>query len=72
MLPSLFVKVIGACLLIIGVYDTSVYRYALTKGEETFNFFGRRLQAKHVIVRVGFATVLTFYYVVGLVLVVEG
>ncbi len=65
-------KVIGACLLIIGVYDTSVYWYALTQADETFNFFGRRLQSKHVIVRIGFATVLTFYYVVGLVLIAEG
>ncbi len=72
MLPSIFLKLIGGCLLIIGVYDTGVYWYALTKGEETFNFFGRSLPANHKIVRIGFAAVLTFYYVVGLLLVVEG
>jgi len=26
MLPSLFLKFVGACLLIFGVYDTNVYR----------------------------------------------
>lgn len=62
-------KLIGVCLLVFGVYDTNVYWYALTKGEGTFDFFGRNLPAKHPIVRIGFGSVLTFYYVVGCILV---
>ncbi len=72
MLPSLFLKSVGLCLLVFGVYDTNVYRYALTTAEGTFDFFGRNLSAKHRIVRLGFALVLTFYYSVGLVLLILG
>lgn len=72
MLPSLFLKFVGVCLLVFGVYDTNVYWYALTKGAGTFDFFGRNLPAKHSIVRTGFGLVLLFYYAVGLVLLVFG
>ena len=71
-MPSIFLKLIGACLLVIGVYDTGVYWYALTNGDETFNFFGRRLGADNKIVRIVFAVVLTFYYAAGLALLVYG
>jgi len=71
-LPSLFLKFVGACLLIFGVYDTNVYWYAVTKGEGTFDFFGRNLPATHRIVRTGFSLVLLFYYIVGSVLLVLG
>ncbi len=72
MLPSIFLKLVGACLLVLGVYDTKIYWYGLTHGGETFNFFGRNLPANHTIVRLGFATVLIFYYAVGSVLLIEG
>lgn len=72
MLPSIFLKVIGVCLLAFGIYDTNVYWYALTKGEETFDFFGRNLSARHKIVKIGFSLVLVFYYAIGLVLVTLG
>lgn len=72
MLPRLFLKFVGACLLIFGVYDTNVYRYAVTRGEGTFDFFGRNLPATHRIVRVGFSLVLIFYYVVGSLLLIFG
>lgn len=72
MLPWLFLKFVGACLLIFGVYDTNVYRYAITKGQGTFDFFGRELPATHGIVRVGFSLVLLFYYVVGSLLLIFG
>ena len=72
MLPGLFLKSVGLCLIVIGLYDTNVYRYALAKGEGTFDFFGRELPAKHPIVRLGFGTVLLFYYAVGSVLLVLG
>lgn len=72
MLPGLFLKFVGACLLIFGVYDTNVYRYAITRGEGTFDFFGRNLPATHRIVRVGFSLVLIFYYVVGSLLLIFG
>ena len=72
MLPGSFLKFVGACLIVIGVYDTNVYRYALTKGEGTFDFFGRELPARHIIVRMGFGLVLLFYYSVGAVLLVLG
>jgi hypothetical protein len=72
MLPSPFLKFVGICLLIFGVYDTNVYRYALAKGEGTFDFFGRNLPATHSIVRVGFSLVLVFYYAVGSVLLILG
>jgi len=68
MLPVLFLKFVGFCLIVIGLYDTNVYRYALAKGEGTFDFFGRELSAKHPLVRVGFGTVLVFYYSVGAIL----
>jgi len=70
MLPVLFLKFVGLCLIVIGLYDTNVYRYALAKGEGTFDFFGRELSAKHPLVRVGFGTVLVFYYSVGVILLV--
>jgi hypothetical protein len=72
MLPWLFLKFVGVCLLIFGVYDTNVYRYAITKGQGTFDFFGRDLPATHGIVRVGFSLVLIFYYVVGSLLLIFG
>jgi hypothetical protein len=72
MLPALFLKFVGISLIIFGLYDTNVYRYALAKGEGTFDFFGRELPAKHPIVRLGFGTVLLFYYVVGAVLLLLG
>ncbi len=72
MLPSLFLRLVGVFLLIIGLYDTNVYRYALTRGEGTFDFFGRNLPANHRIVKTGFALVLAFYYVVGSILAVFG
>jgi len=72
MLPSLFLKVVGLCLIAIGLYDTNVYRYALAKGEGTFDFFGKELPAKHPVVRLGFSIVLIFYFTVGLVLLVLG
>jgi len=49
-----------------------VYRYVLTKGDGTFDFFGKELPARHPWVRLGFGAVLLFYYVVGLVLLVLG
>jgi len=72
MLPSLFLKFVGACLLIFGVYDTNVYRYAIAKGSGTFDFFGRELPATNSIVRIGFSLVLVFYYAVGSLLVMFG
>ena len=72
MLPSLFLKSVGVCLIVIGLYDTNVYRYALAKGQGTFDFFGRELSAKHPIVRLGFGTVLVFYYAVGFILLLLG
>jgi hypothetical protein len=72
LLPSLFLKFVGVCLLAFGGYDTNVYWYALKKGEGTFDFFGRNLPANHRIVRTGFTLVLAFYYVVGSVLLVFG
>jgi hypothetical protein len=72
MLPSLFLKLVGFCLLVFGVYDTNLYWYALTKGEGTFDFFGRNLPANHRIIKLGFSLVLTFYYLIGTVLVIFG
>jgi hypothetical protein len=72
LLPSLFLKFTGLCLIVIGLYDTNVYRYALTLSKGTFDFFGKELAAKHPIVRLGFGIVLFFYYAVGLVLLVLG
>jgi hypothetical protein len=72
MLPSLFLKFVGLCLIIIGFYDTNVYRYALAKGEGTFDFFGRELPAKQPVVRLGFGIVLLFYYAAGSILLVLG
>ena len=72
MLPSLFLKSVGVCLIVIGLYDTNVYRYAFAKGQGTFDFFGRELSAKHPIVKLGFGAVLFFYYAVGSLLVVLG
>jgi hypothetical protein len=71
-LPSIFLKFVGVCLLVLGLYDTKVYSYGLTHGGETFNFFGRSLPANHKIVRLGFTVVLVFYYTVGLWLLTEG
>lgn len=71
-MPSLFLKFVGVCLIIIGLYDTNVYRYALAKGEGIFDFFGRELPARHAVVRLGFGVVLVFYYAVGLVLLFLG
>ena len=72
MLPSAFLKVVGACLLVFGVYDASVYRYALTRSKDTFDFFGHRLAPKHPLVKVGFVLVLTFYFAVGLIMLLFG
>jgi len=72
MLLSLFLKSVGVCLLIFGVYDTNVYWYAIVKGGGTFDFFGRNIPATRSIVRVGFSLVLVFYYVVGSVLLILG
>ena len=72
MLPVLFLKFVGLCLIIIGLYDTNVYRYALANGEGTFDFFGREFSAKHFVVRLGFGTVMLFYYAVGSILLVLG
>jgi hypothetical protein len=72
LLPSEFLKFVGVCLLAIGVYDTNVYRYALTTSLGTFDFFGRELPAKHPVVKIGFSVVLLFYYTVGLVLLILG
>jgi hypothetical protein len=72
MLPSLFLKFVGICLIVIGLYDTNVYRYALAKGGGTFDFFGKELPAKHPVVRFGFGVVLLFYYAVGAVLLALG
>lgn len=72
MLPTIFLKAVGVSLLILGVYDTKVYWYALTTGDESFDFFGRELAANHWIVRLGFTLVLTFYYCVGIVLLALG
>ena len=72
MLPSLFLKFTGLCLIVIGLYDTNVYRYALTIGTGTFDFFGKELPARHPVVRLGFGIVLFFYYAVGLVVLVLG
>jgi hypothetical protein len=72
MLPTTFLKVVGACLLVFGVYDTSVYRYAITHSKETFDFFGHRLSPNHPLVKVGFVLVLTFYYAVGMTMLVFG
>ena len=69
MLPSAFLKFVGVCLLAFGVYDTNVYRYALTKSIGTFDFFGKELPAKHPMVRIGFSVVLLFYYSIGLLLI---
>ena len=72
MLPSIFLKLVGVSLLIFGVYDTKVYWYALTKGEGTLDFFGRELPARHRGVKIGFSSVLAFYYAVGTVLLMFG
>jgi hypothetical protein len=72
MLPSVFLKLVGVCLLIFGAYDTKVYASSLTKGTGTFDCFGRELPAGHTVVRLGFSLVLAFYYIVGVVLLVLG
>jgi len=72
LLPSLFLRFVGVCLIIIGVYDTLVYRYAITTGKGTFDFLGRELPGTHLVVRFGFAVVLVFYFVVGFVLLTLG
>jgi hypothetical protein len=71
-LPSIFLKLVGVSLLIFGVYDSKVYWYALTKGDGTFDFFGRELPAKHRGVKIGFVSVLSFYFAVGGVLLIFG
>lgn len=72
MLPSPFLKVAGVCLLVIGLYDTNLYHYALTRSEDTFDFFGRRLAPGHPLVKIGFIVVLAFYYLVGTLMVIFG
>ena len=72
MLSSLILKFVGSCLIIIGLYDTNVYRYALKKPGSTFDFFGKELPPKHAVVRLGFAIVLLFYFAVGLILLLLG
>jgi hypothetical protein len=72
LLPSLFLKSIGACLLAFGFYDTNVYWYALRTGQGTFDFFGRAMPANHKLIRLGFSVVLLFYYSVGLILMMFG
>jgi hypothetical protein len=63
---------VGVCLIIFGIYDTLVYRYAIATGKGTFDFFGKELPGTYKIVRLGFTVVLIFYYVVGLVLLLLG
>ena len=70
MLPAIFLRVVGACLLAFGVYDTNVYLYALIRSNDTFDFFGHKMAPDHPLVKVGFVFVLTFYYVVGTVMLV--
>ena len=65
-------KLVGVSLLVFGAYDTKVYWYALIKGEGVFDFFGRELPARHRGVKIGFSSVLVFYYVVGTVLLIFG
>jgi hypothetical protein len=72
LLPSLFLKSVGICLLAFGFYDTNVYRYALRTGRGTFDFFGRAMRANHKVIRLGFSIVLLFYYSVGLILIIFG
>ena len=72
MLPSPFVKVIGACLLVFGVYDTGIYLYALTRSKDTFDFFGHKLAPGHTLVKLGFSLVLTFYYAAGITMLLFG
>jgi hypothetical protein len=71
-LPSIFLKLVGVSLLIFGVYDSKVYWYALTKGDGTFDFFGRELPVRHRGVKIGFVSVLLFYFAVGTVLLIFG
>jgi hypothetical protein len=72
LLPSLFLKSVGICLLVFGFYDTNVYWYSLRTGRGTFDFFGKAMPANHKVVRLGFGFVLFFYYSVGLVLIMLG
>jgi len=72
LLPSLFLKSIGVCLLIFGLYDTRVYWYSLRHGHGTFDFFGKTIPASHILIKLGFGGVLTFYYVVGSILIIFG
>lgn len=72
LLPSVFLKFVGVCLLAFGFYDTSIYWYALKEGHGSFDFFGKTLPANHKIVRTGFGCVLLFYYAIGSTLLVLG
>lgn len=65
-------KLVGVSLLIFGVYDTKVYWYALTNGEGVFDFFGKELPARHRVVKIGFSSVLAFYFAVGTILLIFG
>ncbi|HUK50445.1 MAG TPA: hypothetical protein VLV18_05370 [Terriglobales bacterium] len=72
MLPSIIVRSVGICLLIIGVYDTSVYVYSVMWAKETFDLFGHKLHPRHPIIVTGFAGVLAFYFVVGALMLMFG
>ena len=72
MLPSLFLKIVGVCLLGFGFYDTRVFLYAVGKGRGSFDFFGRIMPADHWAIRIGFGAVIAFYYLVGTVLIALG
>ncbi len=71
MLPSIFLKMIGVCLIAFGIYDTYAYCYSF-RIHETFNFFGKTLPANHRAVKVGFSIVLAFYYLTGTTLIIFG
>jgi hypothetical protein len=72
MLPSVFLKVVGVCLIGFGLYDTRVYLYAIGKGQGSFDFFGRVMPASHRAIRIGFSAVIAFYYLVGAALIAFG
>jgi len=72
MLSRQFVQAVGACLLLIGIYDTCVYAYSLKCSTDTFDLFGHKLHPKHPLIISGFAAVLVFYYLVGALMLVLG
>jgi hypothetical protein len=72
MLSNQSVQAIGACLLIIGIYDTCTYAYSLKWSRDTFDFFGHKLHPKHPLIISGFLVVLAFYLLVGAMMLVFG